>query len=53
MPNVLKVAAIKLSTPVALVISFKPYDLSIHNLLQPYARIMMSSILNFVSALTA
>lgn len=30
MPHVLKVAAIKLSAPVALVISFKAYDLSIH-----------------------
>lgn len=30
MPNVLKVAAIKLSTPVTLFVGIKPYDLTFH-----------------------
>jgi hypothetical protein len=52
---VLKVSAIKLSTPMAVLIVIKPYDLTFHKVFkeEPYARIMMSNILNLVTALTA
>jgi hypothetical protein len=56
MANMLKVPAIKFSTPMAVLIIIKPYNLTFHKIFQRgerYARIMMSSILNLVAALTA
>ena len=54
MPNVLEVSAIKLDAPVTLVVGIESYDLAFHKLSEkPYARIMISNILNLLAALTA
>ena len=55
MPHMLKVSAVKLSTPIAVLIRIKLCDLTFHKALSTgrYARIMISSILNLVAALTA
>lgn len=51
MSHVLKMTTLKLRPPIAVLIRIKRFDLSLHKL--SYARIMMSSILSLVTALTA
>jgi hypothetical protein len=53
--DVLKVSTFKLGSPIIMLIGIKPLDSLSHKHLPKgrYARIMMSTILNFVAALTA
>jgi hypothetical protein len=53
--HVLKVSALKRSTPIAVLVGIKSCDSPFHKALPGgcYARIMISSILNLVAALTA
>ena len=55
MPYVLKMSTLKLSAPIGVLVRFKSCDSPFHKALPGgcYARIMMSNILNLVTALTA